>query len=451
MTGVTGKAARCAPRQRGSSVVAVLFAAALVALSHGPLGSPLQAQVDYELPPIDYLNAPVNDAVARLQTQVASGETQLEFTEPGGYLHSLLEKLEIPISSQVLVFSKTSFQLTKISPRRPRALYFNDTVYVGTVQNGDVIEIAAMDAAQGAIFYTLEQRPKGAPTFERQTHNCLVCHGSSHTEGVPGVFVRSVYPDRSGHPVLSAGTFRTDYTSSLRERWGGWYVTGTHGAQRHMGNTLLRSGAEPDEFDVESGANVTDLRSRLNLSAYASPHSDIVALMVLEHQVAVHNRLTAANYSARITQRDAKIMNEALGHEEGTETESTRRRLDSAAERVVDVLLLVDEEKLVAPVAGTSSFATEFTQRGPTDSRGRGLRQLDLQTRLFRYPCSYLIYSEAFDRLPAPLLDRVWQRLWEVLAGANTAEKYQHLTPEIRQDILAILRETKPNLPASWR
>ena len=144
-------------------------------------------------------------------------------------------------------------------------------------------------------------------------------------------------------------------------------------------------------------------------------------------------------------------MNDALGREEGTETESTRRRLDSAAERVVDVLLLVGEEKLAAPVAGTSEFATEFAGRGPVDSQGRSLRQLDLQTRLLRYPCSYLIYSEAFDRLPAPLLDRVWQRMWDVLAGVNTAEKYQHLSPDDRQNVLAILRETKPNLPASWR
>lgn len=451
MADVTRKAARCAPRLQRRSLVIASCLAVCVMLWQGLPVTQVAAQVDYELPPIDYLNAPVNDAIAQLQTRLTAGEAKLEFSEPGGYLHSLLKTLDIPTSSQVLVFSKTSFQLTKISPRRPRALYFNDAVYVGTVQNGDVLEIAAMDAEQGTIFYTLKQQPQDAPKFDRQTHNCLVCHGSSHTEGVPGVFVRSVYPDRSGHPVLSAGTFRTDYTSPLRERWGGWYVTGTHGNQRHMGNAILKSGGEPEDLDVESGANVTDLRSRLNVSAYATPHSDIVALMVLEHQVAVHNRLTAANYSARITQRDATIMNDALGRDAAIESESTRRRLDSAAERVVDVLLLVGEEKLTAPVAGTSSFAAEFAQRGPSDSQGRSLRQLDLQTRLFRYPCSFLIYSDAFDHLPAPLLDRVWQRMWDVLTGANSAEKYQHLSPDDRQNILAILRETKPNLPASWR
>ena len=207
--------------------------------------------MDYELPPIDYLNVRLSDAIPRLQTQVAAGEAKLEFSEPNGYLRSLLKTLDIPISSQVLVFSKTSFQLTKISPRRPRALYFNDTVYVGTVQNGDVLEIAAMDADQGTIFYTLEQQPKDNPAFDRQTHNCLVCHGSSHTEGVPACLrLAPVYPDRSGHPVLSAGTFRTDYTSPLRERWGGWYVTGTHGDQRHMGNVVLKSGSEPEDLDI---------------------------------------------------------------------------------------------------------------------------------------------------------------------------------------------------------
>ena len=146
--------------------------------------------------------------------------------------------------------------------------------------------------------------------------------------------MRSVFPDRSGQPVLSAGTFRTDYTSPLRERWGGWYVTGTHGAQRHMGNALLTTGSEPQDLDVESGANVVDLAGRLNVAPYLSPHSDLVALMVLEHQVAMHNRLTAANYCARITARDAQIMNDALGRSADWESDSTRRRFDAAAERV---------------------------------------------------------------------------------------------------------------------
>ncbi|MHB8865426.1 MAG: hypothetical protein ACYC6N_23855 [Pirellulaceae bacterium] len=411
---------------------------------------PADGQMDYERPPIDYFGTAVQDPVARLQERIEQGEVELAFSDNAGYLSSVLQALDVPISSQVLVFSKTSFQQAKISPRRPRALYFNDDVYVGWVQQGDVMEVSAIDPQQGAIFYTLEQQPSKRPRFVRQTHNCLVCHGSSHTEGVPGNFVRSIFPDRLGHPVLSAGTFRTDYTSPLRERWGGWYVTGTHGDQRHMGNVVLKAGSDPSALDVESGANLVELAERIDVTPYLSPHSDIVALMLLEYQVTAHNRLTAANYSARITARDAQIMNEALGHDAGSESESTRRRLDAAAERVLDVLLMVNEQVLTAPITGTSSCAAEFQQRGPVDAGGRSLRQLDLQTRLFRYPCSYLIYSEAFDALPEPLRKRVLRRLWEVLTGADVSEKFQHLSASDRQDILAIIRDTKSGLPDYW-
>jgi hypothetical protein len=267
---------------------------------------------------------------------------------------------------------------------------------------------------------------------------------------VPGLLVRSVFPDRSGQPVLSAGTFRTDYRSPLRERWGGWYVTGTHGAQRHMGNVFLPTDGRPEDLEVEAGANVVDLRERLNLESYLSPHSDLVALLVLEHQLLVHNRLTAANYSARLAARDAQIMSEALGTDPAVESDSVRRRLDAAADKLVAALLLVDEAPLSAPVRGTSSFAADFAQRGPCDAQGRSLRQLDLDSRLFRYPCSYLIYSPSFAALPAPVRDRVLRRMWSVLRGEDQSEPFQHLSAMDRANILEILRATLPDLPAYW-
>ncbi len=422
----------------------------------------VRGQIDYERPPIDYLHASVHDHVAQLQQRLESGEATLDFDEQSGYLPSVLRALEISPSSQLLVFSKTSFQLARISPRRPRAIYFNDNTYIGWVQRGDVIEVSSVDPQQGAVFYTLSQKPSEQPRFERQTHNCLVCHGSSHTQGVPGHFVRSVFPDRSGQPVLSAGTFRTDFTSPLRERWGGWYVTGTHGAQRHMGNVTVgaghtsadqagQHGADPIPLDVEAGANVIDLKPLLNISPYLTPHSDLVALMVLEHQTAAHNGITAANYSARMTRRDALIMNEALQRDAQYESESTQRRYAAAAEKMLDVLLLVNEAPLTEPVAGTSEFARHFQQLGPVDRQGRSLRALDLKTRLFRYPCSYLIYSGSFAALPPEVRDRVLQRLWSVLTSADTSEKFQHLAPADRQAIREILQDTQPDLPAYWR
>ena len=411
-----------------------------------------RSQVAYERPPIDYLKAPVHDAIVVLQTKIDAGQQSLKHDEKSGYLASLLTALDIHRSSQVLVFSKTSFQQTKISARRPRALYFNDNTYIGWVQRGDVVEISSVDAQQGAIFYTLDQQDRAKPHFDRQTHNCLVCHGSSHTASVPGHFVRSVYPDRGGRPVLSAGTFHTDYTSPLSERWGGWYVSGTHGKQRHMGNVTIKNRSEPEHLDVEAGANVTDLAQLelLDVTPYLTPHSDIVALLVLEHQVSMHNAITAANYSARITQRDSKIMNEALQRGADFESDSTRRRFDSAAEKVVERLLLCDEQALTDPIRGTSGFSQEFQQRGPFDAQERSLRALDLKTRLFKYPCSYLIYTDAFDGLPEPIRTRVWRRLWEILSEPEAPVKYQHLTRADRQAICEILLETKHDLPDYW-
>ena len=410
-----------------------------------------RVQVDYERPPIDYLAAPVADPVARLAKKIEAGEATLAYDAKSGYLSSLLTALDIPVSSQVLVFSKTSFQQSRISPRRPRALYFNDDIYIGWVQQGDVVEVTAIDPHQGAVFYTLNQEETDRPKFVRQTHNCLVCHGSSQTEGVPGSFVRSIYPDRAGRPVLSAGTYRTDYRSPLSERWGGWYVTGTHGAQRHMGNVVVTSKSEPEKLDIESGANITELVDRLDVAPYLAKHSDIVALMVLEHQVAMHNRITAANYSARITQRDAQVMNDALHCPADFESDSTCRRFDSAAEKLLEALLFGDEYALTAAIKGTSTFTEDFSRRGPLDRHGRSLRQLDLESRLFRYPCSYLIYSEAFDALPSPVRERVLRRLWDVLTGEDPSGKFGHLTADDRQAILEILLDTKPDLPGYWK
>lgn len=262
--------------------------------------------------------------------------------------------------------------------------------------------------------------------------------------------MRSVYSDASGLPVLSSGTYRTNDSSPLAQRWGGWYVTGTHGKQRHMGNVIVDRSGGPENIDVEAGANVTDLRNHIRTSPYITPDSDVVALMVLGHQAFVHNQLTAANFSGRVTERDADVMNRALDRPREFESDSTQRRYDSAAEKVVESLLMVDEHQFSDPIAGTNTFAADFSAQGPFDSQGRSLRQFDLKRRLFRYPCSFLIYSDAFDGLPGRVREQVYQRLWEILTGGDQSPQFAHLTPVDRHAILEILRETKEGLPESW-
>jgi len=402
---------------------------------------------EFEREPILYSESTPDNRISRLQQRLDAGELALDFEGDKSYLPAILNALDVPIESQMLVFSKTSLQMRRISPRTPRAIYFNDDVYVGFCQSGDVLEISAVDAQLGTVFYTLDTAEKEKPKFERRTDNCLVCHSSSRTEGVPGHLVRSLYVDASGQPLLSAGSRMVDHTTPIEHRWGGWYVTGSHGSQKHLGNLIIRGRDVDEPVDNSAGLNVQDLKDRLNIDRYVSSHSDIVALMVLEHQVLVHNRIVKANFDTRQALDYNAMMNRTLENAEGTQLESTTRRIKSTGDRLVEALLMVDEAKITDPIKGTSGFTEQFATAGPHDVNGRSLRDLDLTARLFKYPCSYLIYSEAFDGLPVESRDYVWQRLFDILTGVDQSEKFAHLSLDDRQSILEILRATKSNLP----
>jgi hypothetical protein len=399
---------------------------------------------------IQYDTAPVADRVAALQERLRAGKAALKFDDRHGYLEAVLKALNVPVSSQVLVFSKTSFQAPRISPRMARSLYFTDDVFVGWVPGGDVLELASVDPRQGVMFYTMDQEAGPKPRIDRRDE-CLQCHASSGTLGVPGLVVRSVFVERSGMPLFHAGGFVTDHRSPLAQRWGGWYVTGTHGSQRHMGNVFAEDRDHPDELDREAGANVTDLKSRIDVANYLTPHSDIVALMTLEHQTRMTNLIARVSYETRMAVYEQKAINKSLGEPEDQLGESARRRIDNAAEALLKYMLFADEALLDAPVKGTSGFAAEFAARGPKDHAGRSLRDFDLTRRMFRYPCSFLIYSDAFDALPPIARDRIYRRLWEVLTGADQTPTYARLTPADRTAVYEILLDTKRDLPAYWR
>lgn len=407
---------------------------------------------DYDEAPIRYGATQPDDVVAELQRRLGGGQARLEFDSEHGYLASFLKELNVPVSSQMLVFSKTSFQRNLITPQTPRAVYFNDEVYVGWVQGGSVLEIAAMDRKQGMQFYALEQKESARPRIVRQTHECLQCHDStSFTGGVPGVMVRSVFTERSGLPLLAAGGFKTNHESPIKDRWGGWYVTGTHGDMRHMGNVIAREEESEAKIDREVGANLTNLSRRIETSPYLSPHSDIVALMVLEHQVGMHNLFTRASYLVRGALRDEAEMDKALKRKStATHSESTMSRIKNACEPLVKYMLFAGEAKLESPVAGTSAFTKEFAATGPKDKDGRSLREFDLKTRMFKYPCSYEIYSQAFDGLPGEAKAYIYQRLWEILHATECSAEFASLAAADRPAILEILRETKKGLPEYW-
>ena len=425
-------------------VVAVAIATGMLAEE-----SRVDAQ-DFEREPINYLTALTDNAVSRLEARLETGEARLEHDERRGYLKSLLTELDVPISSQTLVFSKTSLQRNRITPRTPRAIYFNDEVYVGFCQHGEVLELSAVDPALGAVFYTLSQEATDTPKPIRQNDNCLLCHGSSNTRNVPGHLVRSVYVDAGGLPVLSMGTHRVDHSSPIEKRWGGWYVTGSHGNQSHLGNLVITSTRQTEPVNNAAGQNVLELDSRFKTSAYLSPDSDLVALMVLEHQAEAHNLLTRASFQTREALHAEAGLNRDLKEPHEHRWDSTTTRIKHASDALVQYLLFSGEALISSKLKGTTSFADEFSQRGPRDSKGRSLRDFDLERRLFKYPCSYLIYSRSFDALPDEAKNVVFRRMWEILSGADCSREFAHLSDEDRTAILEILRETKPGLPAEW-
>jgi hypothetical protein len=411
------------------------------------LSSSYMVPLDHEA--ILYAKAPVDDPVARLQRRLDAGEAKLQYEDEFGYLRSLLRELKIPQSSQVLVFSKTSFQAPRIAPRTPRALYFNDSATVGFVRTGEVLELAVQDPRQGTIFYTLDQERSTRPHFDRRDI-CLQCHQSGATLGVPGMVVRSVVPDRTGMPLMSLGGYITDHRSALKDRWGGWYVTGDSGGQEHMGNAVVRSAAEDDRLPVSAGTrNLSSLSRFLDTGAYLTPHSDIVALMTLEHETQMNNLFTRVGWEARMAMYENNAINKSLGEPETQLRESTRHRIDAAVDEMLEYILFSGEAKLTEPIRGTSGFAAEFEKGGRRDAKGRSLRQFDLKTRMFRYPCSFMIESEAFDGLPAVVKERLFEKMWTVLNGGG-GPKFAHLSSADRRDILEILAARR-DVPQVWQ
>ena len=412
----------------------------------------LHAADEFERPPIRYSTSTPDNRVSQLQAELDSGKAELKYVPRFGYLRGVLNALGVPAESQTLVFSKTSLQVQRISPSTPRAIYFGDDVYVGFCQNGDVLEVSVADPQLGAVFYTLEQSRNKPPKFERQTDNCLICHGSSRTENVPGHLVRSLMVSSSGQPLLSAGSQTVDHTTPFAERWGGWYVTGKHGAQKHLGNLIIEGREVPKPLDNSAGQNQTTLPEQVNAERYLGAHSDLVALMVLEHQVLVHNRITKANFTARSALAYDAEMKKVLGERDGKYLDSTVRRLHGAADELLEALLFVDEAKLTEPVSGTSGFAEAFSKQGTRDRQGRSLRDFDLRTRMFKYPCSYLIGSPTIAALPAELQEYLWAQLDRILRGEEKDQKkYAHLSAADRRAIREILLQTLPAVTKNWK
>jgi hypothetical protein len=379
----------------------------------------------------------LNNAVVEVNKKLQDGTVQLRFDGRSGFLQSALEALQIPVESQLLVFSRFSLQRKLINEQNPRALFFNDRVALGWVRGGDLLEVAAHDESAGVVFYTLEQRADaaaGPPQFKR-AFECLGCHVTGSTLGVPGLLMFSTTRPEASE---SSGLPRhIDHSDALSRRFGGWFVTGSTGSVPHMGNDMAA-------LDGRSSHELASVENLFDADGYRALSSDIVAHLVLTHQAGMTNLLTRAGWEARLAE---SWMHPPYTPTPGQE-ERTAAVMAGIAGELVDYLLFVDEAKLTEAVRGGSGFAERFSKSGPRDRKGRSLYELELNRRLMKYPCSYLIYSAAFDALPPLAKDSIYRRMWEVLSGQEQAPQYRSaLSLADRQSIVEILRDTKKDLP----
>lgn len=383
-----------------------------------------------EHPAIQYDTRPVRDRVAALSHAVASGTAGLRYDERSGYLRSVLDALKVPVESQVLVFSKTGIQGAATSPTNPRAIFFNDSVAVGFIPGARLLEIASHDPEQGVHFYTIEQAAAARPVIKRQTM-CRTCHLSANTLDVPGMLNRSVFARADGSVVAQLGSFVVNHTTRLLDRWGGMYVTGNYhlfpyNVAVHMGNTTT-SVSDASGPVSSNEAFIAWTNSLPETRGYPSIESDITAFLAFDHQMHAINLLTRVSWEARANGAWQPI-----------------------ADELAEYLLFVGEVPPPARVTPRAGFAEAFAAGVPRDRQGRSLRDLNMETRLLKYPCSYMIYSEAFENLPPTVKAAVYRRMWALLSGRDTTAKSAHLSAADRRAIIEILRDTKKDLPAEF-
>ncbi|MDF7822407.1 hypothetical protein P4B35_00160 [Pontiellaceae bacterium B12227] len=403
----------------------------MIGLFLGP-GFAFGQTLRFEYAPMFYHSRPVTNGITRLSPN------HLTYEPEQGYLRSVLEALDISADSQVLVFSSTSFQKNLINPENPRAIYFNDSNYVGWIPGADLLEIISIDPYLGPIFYDIKQNPAELD-LHRNNDDCLDCHSSAKTQSVPGLFIRSSYPKGGGRVAGRTTSHRTE----LAERWGGWYVTGQTCDARHRGNQPLA----PEE-PIVPHLNISDLSPFFDTNQFLTPASDVLALMVLEHQCAVFNLINRANYRVRLVMNDHQV---DPNDPEAELPERVTAEFKRHAPALVYNLLFTGEAELNGTVSGDTGYAEYFSALGPRDEQGRSLRDFDGERRLFKYPCSYMIYSDSFKTLPPAFENEVFRMLQEVLGNPAPNEDFPHLSAEDKKAVYEILKSTVPELSRVWK
>jgi hypothetical protein len=375
-----------------------------------------------------YWTRAAQDRFSRLKAEIESGRAALDGTSERAMLESVLRLLEVPASSQTLVFTATSLQKGLINARNPRALYFNDDTYVGYVPGGR-LEILSLDPELGGIFYILDRARGERPPRAQRERNCMNCHSPHYLGEIPALLLESVVPVMSGGGEKAFRREQTGHGVPLGERFGGWYVTGDAGFARHWGNLIYEYGAQGRRERPLAPGELFDW------ARYPVATSDVLAHLVHEHQVGFVNRVTVGTYRTR----------ELLAGEGSAE--AVALEIEKLARAIVRYALFADEVPLPAAIAGDAAFKAAFLSTRKPAANGAALKDFDLRTRLFKLRCSYKVYSPSFTGMPPELKTRVHRLLARALDGAEP--EFTYLPAAERAAIRTILVETLPDFAAA--
>jgi hypothetical protein len=385
---------------------------------------------DLDSEPHRYFQRTAVDRFSRRIPELAEGRLPLDRSSERAFLKSLLRALDIPESSQLLVFSNTSLQLSLINPDNPRALYFSDDLYLGYVPGGK-IEVATIDAELGAVFYIFDIPRSDSRVVVERARRCMNCHANEDTLKVPGLSVKSVAPGPGGGSLDTFHPGQSGHTQPLAERFGGWYVTGTGGFDGHWGNRLGRL------YQGELSATPLEPGTRFSFERYPVATSDLLAHLLHEHQVGGVNRLIRAQYRFReLRHRNGGSVPQALPPD-----------LETELADLLGYLLFAQEAPIPASgIPGNPAFREGFARNRKVVD-GHSLKDLDLQTRLLRFRCSYLIHTPFFEGLDADLRRRIVRDLDHALSPGKRNAASRHLSDSEAAVIRTILRATVPGFP----
>ena len=376
--------------------------------------------------PHNYWQRTPRDAFSMFAARLKAGQVKLDNRSEKVFVQSLLRSLDLSPASQMLVFSTTSLQLSRISVRNPRALYFNDHTYIGYVPSGQ-IEVISMDPDMGAVFHIFNiPRTSAPPNIQRSTR-CMNCHAGQEVGRVPALLLKSVVSGPNGGSLDAFRLKDTGHGVPFKERFGGWHVTGKHAIREHWGNLhgeliaggLKRIPAPPGRY--------------FRWDKYLVPTSDILPQLVHEHQVGFVNRTVKATYDTRYY----------LAAGGGKLSPAHAVEVGKLADSLVRYILFADEASLPAGgVGGDPAFKIQFLKRARKGLGGASLRDFDLRTRLFKHRCSYMIHTPTFNGLPLILKAAIGQRMRLALDSTRPDPEYAFLTLAEKAVITRILKAT---------